>query len=163
MRPIFPLLRKIFFQQFGNSFPIIGNKASPYIAFFACQFKQMIFELISPTTSKLFEKIGSPIGSVHFIRIIEKSLGCRCSGRSKGPIETGKIICHRLLGEMVHYISFSPGSRPFYLLKRFSQKCRNKFPLFTFGCRPVQLSGFLIDPGSKIQNSPVGRICHQTQ
>ena len=148
VRPVRPLAGEVLLKQFGKSFSIIGDNAAGNLCpVFRKEIRKKVFQFIATTAGKLFKKVVRPVGTVNFIRVIEKIMRILCwsSGRTisrlsgKSPFKPVQIIGYCFCRKMVHHISFTTGSCTLHFLKCFTYESGNQPPL-PFRSLPYQLS-----------------------
>ena len=73
VRPVRPLAGEVLLKQFGKSFAVIGDNATGSLCpVFRKEVRKKVFQFIATTAGKLFKKVVRPVGTVNFIRVIEK-------------------------------------------------------------------------------------------
>ena len=73
VRPVRPLAGEVLLKQFGKSVAVIGDNATGSLCpVFRKEVRKKVFQFIATTAGKLFKKVVRPVGTVNFIRVIEK-------------------------------------------------------------------------------------------
>ena len=74
-------------------------------------------QFIAATAGELFQKIRSPVSTIYFVRVIEKSMWKIGLVFFKGFVKVGKIAFYGSFVQVVHHIAFSTGSGTFHFLE----------------------------------------------
>lgn len=149
MCPGSPLLAEILDEKFGYCLAIIGNNAGSNIRTTLIQkLEEMVFQFITTPSGELLQKIGRPVCSIYFIRVIKECMWINHLVLPESPVEFREIPLDRIPVQMIHYIPFSTRCSTFHLLKSLAHIEHDNLP-FTFGNLPLQYSIMYV--GSQIQ------------
>ena len=110
-----PLLGKVLEQQVGERLAVVSQYLVA-IVYYAQQFGQMLTQVIATTLLELVEQRGSPVGTIHLVRIIKERVRIWHARRCKGLFETLQIVADSVTVEVVDHPAFTARCSALYLL-----------------------------------------------
>ena len=115
--PCHPLLGEILEQQVGERLAVVAEHLIA-VVHHAQQFGQMLAQVVAAPLLEFIEERGSPVGTIHLVRVVEERVRVRDARRSEGLFETFQIVADGLTVEVVYDKAFTSGCGALYLLPR---------------------------------------------
>ena len=115
-------------QHVRNGFPVVAHHSGNDDGIADAQeFRQVIGQIVTPTRLEFSQEVLGPVGTVHFVGIVEEGMGPGGATFLKGLIVSFQKYLQGVFGQVVHDQTLTTWSGSFDLLERLSGKQDEKF------------------------------------
>ena len=109
------MLGEVLVEQVTEGLTVVGEHAVAVIHITE-QLRQVVFQGIATACLEFFKECGGPVGSVHFVTVIEEGVRVGHTALGESFLKTVEIMAHSFAVKMVDHISFTTGGSTFHLL-----------------------------------------------